>query len=233
MRNLIETIAKSLAPIHPQGYPFLAIFAFVTLILFFLWQPLGWIGLMLTIWCATFFRDPTRVTPLEPGLVVSPADGVVNFVGHVVPPPELGLGDEPRIRISVFMTVFDCHVNRAPVTGTIRRIVYAPGKFVNADLDKASLDNERNSVVIETLEGVEIAVIQIAGLIARRIVCWARERDSIGAGERFGMIRFGSRLDVLLPLGARPLVTDGQRAVAGETILADLRGGPERRHRAS
>ena len=230
--DLFYTITRNLAPIHPQGYPFVAGFLAATLVLFFIFPPLGWIGVMLTLWCASFFRDPMRVTPLEPGLAISPADGIVSYVGHRVPPAELGLGDEPMMRVSVFMSVFDCHINRAPVAGTVRRIVYTPGKFVNADLDKSSEDNERNGLIIAGADGAEIGVVQIAGLIARRIVCWVRERDAIAAGERFGMIRFGSRLDVYLPPGARPLVAEGQRATAGETVLADLRGGPERRYKA-
>jgi phosphatidylserine decarboxylase len=178
---------------------------------------------LLTAWCAYFFRDPPRVTPVRDGIVVSPADGRVSLIANAVPPRELELGERPLPRISVFMSVFDCHVNRAPVAGRIERIVYRAGKFLNADLDKASEDNERNGVVIATPNG-RIGVVQIAGLVARRILCFVREGEAIGAGDRFGMIRFGSRLDVYLPEGTRALVAEGQTAIAGETVIADLRG---------
>jgi phosphatidylserine decarboxylase len=230
--SIINSVRSQLAPIHPQGYPFIGGFALASLILFFIWTPLGWIGTLATAWCAYFFRDPVRVTPSREGLVVSPADGRVSRVVNAVPPPELGLSERPLPRISIFMSVFDCHVNRSPVTGRVEKIVYQPGKFVNADLDKASADNERNSLVISTA-GVRIAVVQIAGLVARRIVCFVREQQPLGAGERFGMIRFGSRLDVYLPEGTPPLVAIGQTSLAGETVLADLRGSdPGRAYRA-
>jgi len=222
--SIANSIRAQIPPIHPEGYPFIGGFALATIILFWIWAPLGWLGLVLTIWCALFFRDPVRVTPLREGLVVAPADGRVSMVMPVVPPPELGLGDRPLPRISIFMSVFNCHVNRAPIGGRIERIAYRPGKFVNAELDKASEDNERNSLVIATPEG-RIGVIQIAGLVARRIVSFVREGQTVNAGERFGLIRFGSRLDVFLPEGARPLVAVGQTAVAGETVLADFRAG--------
>jgi phosphatidylserine decarboxylase len=230
--SVVNSIRSQLAPIHPQGYPFVGGFALASLILFFLWTPLGWIGTLATAWCAYFFRDPVRVTPLREGLVVAPADGRVSLVVNAVPPAELRLSDRPLPRISIFMSVFDCHVNRSPVTGRVEKIVYQPGKFFNADLDKASADNERNSLVISTA-GVRIAVVQIAGLVARRIVCFVREQQPLGAGERFGMIRFGSRLDVYLPEGTPPLVAIGQTSLAGETVLADLRGSdPGRAYRA-
>src|SRR5207245_2744976 len=206
----------------PAGYPFIGIFAAVSLVLFWLWTPLGWIGTGLTVWCALFFRDPVRVTPIGAGIVVSPADGRVSMIVQAIPPAELGLGDRPLPRVSIFMSVFNCHVNRAPVAGRIDRIAYRPGAFINAELDKASEDNERNSLVISTANG-RIGVIQIAGLVARRIVSFVREGQTIGAGERFGLIRFGSRLDVYLPEGTQALVFEGQTAVAGETILADFR----------
>jgi phosphatidylserine decarboxylase len=211
-----------LMPMHREGRRFVAIFAVVTLGLFLLWEPLGWIGVGLTVWCYYFFRDPARVTPLRPGLVVSPADGVVSLLAPAVPPPELGLGDAPLTRISVFMSVFNCHVNRAPVAGTVRTVAYRPGKFLNASLDKASEDNERNGLVIDMADGRALGVVQIAGLVARRIVCFTAEGRSLATGERFGLIRFGSRLDVYLPDGVAPLVTVGQTMVAGETVLADL-----------
>ena len=226
--SMIDSVRRQIVPIHPEGYKFIAIFAVIALILGWIWSPLGWIGFILTVWCAYFFRDPPRVTPLREGLIVSPADGIVSSIGYFTPPPELGLGDKPLSRISVFMSVFDCHVNRAPVTGRITRIAYKPGLFLNADLDKASEDNERNSVVIETTTG-HFGVVQIAGLIARRIVSFSREGDSIGTGERFGLIRFGSRVDVYMPDNAVPLVGLGSRAVAGETVLADLSTTESRR----
>ena len=220
--SIANSIRAQIPPIHPQGYPFIGGFAVVSLFLFWLWSPLGWIGAVLTVWCALFFRDPVRVTPVREGIVVAPADGRISMIAQVLPPAELGLGDKPLPRISIFMSVFNCHVNRSPVTGKIERIAYRPGVFINAELDKASEDNERNSLVIASAQG-RVGVIQIAGLVARRIVCFVRERQSIGAGERFGLIRFGSRLDVYLPEGTQPLVSEGQTAIAGETILADFR----------
>jgi len=219
--SVINSIRAQLVPVNPQGYPFIGAFALVSLILFWLWPPLGWIGTVLTLWCAYFFRDPPRVTPIGEGLVVSPADGRVSLIVNAVPPAELQLGETPLPRVSIFMSVFDCHVNRAPVGGRIERIAYRPGKFLNADLDKASEDNERNGLVIAT-PSWRVGVVQIAGLIAKRIVCWTKEGQEVGAGERFGMIRFGSRLDVYLPVGSVPLVSEGQTSLAGETVLADL-----------
>jgi phosphatidylserine decarboxylase len=221
--SIVKSIRSQLAPINHEGLPFVGGFALASLVLFVLWPPLGWIGTVMTAWCAYFFRDPVRVTPVREGIVVAPADGRVSRIVNAVPPAELGLGPRPLTRISIFMSVFDCHVNRSPVSGKIERIAYRAGKFINADLDKASDDNERNALVIVTASGARIVVVQIAGLIARRIVSFVREGVAIGAGERFGMIRFGSRLDVYLPDGARPAVAEGQTAVAGETVLADLR----------
>jgi len=220
--SVADSIRGQIPPIHPEGYPFIGAFALASLILFWLWPPLGWLGTLLTFWCAYFFRDPVRVTPVAEGLVVSPADGRISLVTNAVPPPQLGLGDKPLPRVSIFMSVFDCHVNRSPVAGRIERIVYTAGKFLNADLDKASEDNERNAFLIASAAG-PIGVVQIAGLIARRIVCWAKEGQPIAAGERIGMIRFGSRVDVYLPAGAVPRVSEGQTSLAGETIIADLR----------
>ena len=211
-----------LKPMHPEGYRFVGIFAVLTLVLFALWEPLGWLGLGLTIWCYYFFRDPVRSVPLAPGLVVSPADGVVSLIETVAPPPELGMGPEQLTRVSVFMNVFNCHVNRMPVGGRLVAIAYRPGKFFNASLDKASSDNERNGLAIEMADGRKIAVVQIAGLVARRIVCFAKQGQALETGARFGLIRFGSRLDVYLPSGVAPLVGLGQTMVAGETVLADL-----------
>ncbi len=225
--SIYDSLRQQMVPITPEGYPFIGAFALVSLILFWIWSPLGWIGTVLTVWCVYFFRDPPRVTPVRDGLVIAPADGRVSMVTTAAPPQELGLGDKPLPRISIFMSVFDCHVNRSPVAGRVEKIVYQPGKFINADLDKASVDNERNSLVIST-GNTRIAVVQIAGLVARRIVCFVREQQPVGAGERFGMIRFGSRLDVYLPEGVAPLVAVGQTSLSGETILADLKGGDAR-----
>ncbi len=218
--HMLDSVKRQLTPVHPEGYKFIAIFAVVTVALAWLWQPLGWLGAILTCWCIYFFRDPVRSTPLDADLVVSPADGIVSSVGFFAPPPELGLGPEKMQRISVFMSVFDCHVNRMPVAGRIAKIAYRPGLFVNADLDKASDDNERNALAIETARG-RFGVVQIAGLVARRIVCFNKQGDTLAAGERFGLIRFGSRVDVYCPHAVRPLVAVGSKAVAGETVLAD------------
>jgi len=219
--SLIDSIKKNLAPIHPDGYPFIGGFAFAAIVLFWLAKPLGWLGVLATLWCAYFFRDPRRVVPVGEGLVVSPADGRIAQVALASPPPELEMGPEQRVRVSIFMNVFDVHVNRAPVAGEVRRIVYRAGKFINADLDKASEDNERNSLLLRTPAG-PVAVVQIAGLVARRIVCFVREGTSVAAGERIGLIRFGSRVDVYLPGNVKPLVSEGQTALAGETVIADL-----------
>src|ERR1700732_1493704 len=198
--SIVNSIRAQIPQIHSEGYPCIAGFALASLRLFWIWSPLGWIGTVLTVWCALFFRDPVRVTPVREGLVVAPADGRISKVTQVMPPAELGLGDRPLPRISIFMSVFNCHVNRSPVAGKIDRIAYRPGAFLNAELDNASEDNERNSLVISTPNG-RIGVIQIAGLVARRIVSFVREGQSIGAGERFGLIRVGSALGARLPLG--------------------------------
>ena len=212
-----------LKPMHPEGYKFVAIFALITAALFWLWEPLGWLGLGATIWCYYFFRDPKRSVPQDANLILSPADGVISLIEPAVPPAELGMGPGSLTRVSVFMNVFNCHVNRAPIAGDITAVAYRPGKFFNASLDKASSDNERNALAIRMADGRQIAVVQIAGLVARRIVCWGKPGQNILAGERFGLIRFGSRLDVYLPDGVAPLVALGQTMVAGETVLADLR----------
>lgn len=224
--NMLKIVA---VPMHKEGRKFVAIFAAITLFLALIWQPLFWLGCGATVWCYYFFRDPVRIIPQQEGLVMSPADGVISLIEEVVPPQDLGLGTVPVIRVSVFMNVFNCHVNRAPVAGRVKHIVYHHGKFLNASLDKASEHNERNSVTIEMADGVLIGVVQIAGLVARRIVCFVRETDQIEVGYRFGLIRFGSRLDVYLPAGVSPLVALGQTAVAGETILADLTNPTQKR----
>jgi phosphatidylserine decarboxylase len=219
--SILDSVRKIFVPIHKEGYPFIAIAAVSSLVLGHLWSPFGWVGLIITIWICYFFRDPPRVTPQREGLVISPADGRVSMIVQAAPPPEAEMGVEPMTRISVFMNVFDCHVNRSPMAGTVSKIAYTPGLFLNAELDKASDDNERNALVIDTAQG-RIVVVQIAGLIARRIVPFIKEGALLAAGERFGLIRFGSRLDVYLPPGIKPLVSEGQTAIAGETVLADF-----------
>lgn len=216
--SLMSSVIK---PVHREGYPFIAIFAAVTFVLFLLWAPLGWIGVVLTVWCYYFFRDPDRHTPTRDGLIISPADGIISLIEPAAPPPELNMGSQPMTRVSVFMNVFNCHVNRLPIAGTISAVSYRPGKFLSAELDKASVDNERNSVAVQMEDGRKLAVVQIAGLVARRIVCDVKQGDTLQTGERFGMIRFGSRLDVYLPDGVVPLVSLGQTMVAGETVIAD------------
>ena len=218
--NLLDTFIK---PMHREGIKFVAIFAAVTLVLFAIEEVLGWIGVGLTIWCYYFFRDPERVTPDRPDLIVSPADGIVSLIEPAVPPAELGMPDVPLTRVSVFMSVFNCHINRAPVAGKVQAVAYRPGKFFNASLDKTSADNERNSLCIRMDDGRDLAVVQIAGLVARRIVCFVKSGDGLETGERFGLIRFGSRLDVYLPEGVDPMVRIGQTMVAGETVLAELK----------
>jgi phosphatidylserine decarboxylase len=207
---------------HKEGFKFVGIFAAITLVLFLISDVLGWIGVILTIWCYYFFRDPKRSVPTRDGLIVSPADGIVSLIEKAVPPEELGVGSEPLLRVSVFMSVFNCHINRAPIGGTIKAMAYRPGKFLNASLDKASADNERNSLCIEMPDGRQIVVVQIAGLVARRILGFVEKGQSLRTGERFGLIRFGSRLDIYLPEGVNPLVALGQTMIGGETILADL-----------
>jgi phosphatidylserine decarboxylase len=218
--SIINSIRSQLVPINSEGYPFIGGFAVLSIILFWIFAPLGWIGTVLTVWCVYFFRDPPRVTPLRDGVVVSPADGRVSQISNAIPPKELGLSDRPLPRVSIFMSVFDCHVNRSPVSGRIERMVYRAGTFINADLDKASEDNERNAFLIQAGPR-RFGVVQIAGLVARRIVPFVTEGQVVGAGERIGMIRFGSRVDVYLPEGSTPLVAEGQTALAGETVLAD------------
>ena len=219
--SLIDSVRNTLVPIHKEGYPFIGAFFVGSFVLGWIAEPLFWVGIVLTLWCAYFFRDPQRATPQDDDLVISPAEGRVSAVQLMVPPAELGLGDEPRLRISVFMNVFNCHVNRAPVRGSIVSVEHKAGLFLNAELDKASTDNERNSVVIDSRHG-KVGVVQIAGLVARRIVCWVHASEPVDAGERFGLIRFGSRLDVYLPDGASPRVAVGQTAIAGETVIAEF-----------
>ncbi|MFK5998736.1 MAG: phosphatidylserine decarboxylase [Rhodobacterales bacterium] len=218
--SMLSTFVK---PMHKEGFKFVGIFTAITLILFAISNILGWIGVVLTIWCYYFFRDPKRSVPTREGLIVSPADGIVSLIEMAVPPEELGVGSTPLLRVSVFMSVFNCHINRAPIAGKIAAMAYRPGKFLNASLDKASADNERNSLAIEMADGRHLVVVQIAGLVARRILGFVEKDQELRTGERFGLIRFGSRLDVYLPKGVNPLVALGQTMIAGETVLADLK----------
>jgi phosphatidylserine decarboxylase len=214
-------LSHVLVPIHRDGWKFIAIFAVVAALLMWLWEPLGWLGVVLTLWCIYFFRDPPRVTPTRPDLVVSSADGLVVSVGPAVPPPELEMGLVPMTRIGVFLNVFDVHINRVPMSGTILKTAYHKGQFLNASFDKASDLNERNGLRIRTEAGPEIAVVQIAGLVARRILCHVAAGQAVSVGERFGLIRFGSRTDIYLPPEWGVRVVVGQRVVGGETVLAD------------
>ena len=232
--SLIDTITENLAPVHRDGYKFLIPAAVLALVLW-LYLPFSLLAYLvagLAVYIAYFFRDPPRVTPLRDGLVVSPADGRISSIEKVVPPAELGLGMEERLRVSIFLSIFDVHIQRAPVAGRIAKSIYVPGLFLNAALDKASEDNERRSIIITMPTAGEVTCIQIAGLIARRIVTFKKEGEAVGIGERYGLIRFGSRVDVLLPPGKGCLVAVGQRAVGGETVLADLKSDePEREAR--
>ena len=216
---MLNTFIK---PMHREGIKFVIIFSFTSVILFFIYNPLGWVGIGLTIWCYYFFRDPIRTTPVRDGLLVSPADGVISLIEKTMPPPELDIKKEKLTRISVFMNVFNCHVNRSPFAGEVTEINYRPGKFFNASLDKASVDNERNSLVLQIPDGRQIVVVQIAGLVARRIVSFVKLKQTLRTGQRFGLIRFGSRVDIYLPTGVQPLVCLGQTMVSGETVIADL-----------
>jgi phosphatidylserine decarboxylase len=218
-----------LVPIHQDGLPFIAVAGVASAILFWLWTPLGWLGLVVTAWCVYFFRDPERVTPVRDGLIVSAADGTVAALAKVPPPPELDMDPEPVYRISVFLNVFDVHMNRAPVDGTVAKRVYSPGKFLNAALDKASDENERMALRLDRDGAASVAVVLMAGLVARRIRCFASEGAHLQRGQRFGLIRFGSRADVYLPPEVEPLVCVGQRVVGGETVLADERAGESAR----
>ena len=216
---MLNTFIK---PMHREGIKFILIFSVISLISFFIYIPLGWVGIGLTIWCYYFFRDPKRTIPVRDGLLVSPADGVISLIEKTMPPPELDIEKEELTRISVFMNVFNCHVNRSPIAGKIMEINYRPGKFFNASLDKASVDNERNSLVLQIPDGRQIVVVQIAGLVARRIVSFVKPKQTLRIGQRFGLIRFGSRVDIYLPTRVQPLVCIGQTMVSGETVIADL-----------
>jgi phosphatidylserine decarboxylase len=219
---LAASLRMVLAPPHPAGRPFILGGIAAVLLGLVLGPWLAWLGLIFVLFCLYFFRDPERVPPGRPGAVLAPADGRVVTVGPAVPPLELGLGNAPRWRVGIFLSVLDVHVNRVPADGTVTRIAYRHGAFLNASLDKASDDNERNALAIRLPDGREMAVVQIAGLIARRIVCEVREGDAVRAGARFGIIRFGSRTDLYLPEGVRPLVAEGQTMIGGETVIAEL-----------
>jgi phosphatidylserine decarboxylase len=219
---LADNIRHALAPPHPAGRPFI-IGGLVALALgLVLGRWLSWLGLAFTLFCLFFFRDPERVPPGRAGAILAPADGRVVSIGPSAPPAELGLGSVPRWRVSIFLSVLNVHVNRVPADGTVTRVAYRHGAFVNASLDKASEGNERNAIALRLHDGREIAVVQIAGLVARRILCSVREGDAVHAGARFGMIRFGSRTDLYLPEGVRPLITEGQTMIGGETVIAEL-----------
>lgn len=212
-----------MTPIHRAGWPFIAVFAIVAALLGLLVAaPLGWLGLVATAWCVYFFRDPERVTPTRDGLIVSPADGRVILIEPASPPAELQMGDRPVTRISVFLNVFNVHVNRVPADGVTVRAEYQPGSFLNAAAEKASSENERMAIRHRLPDGREMAYVQIAGLVARRIICYLKPDQKVKAGERFGLIRFGSRTDIYLPEGVAPLVCVGQTMIGGETVLADL-----------
>jgi len=219
--------------VHPEGRKFTLIAAFICAVFALLaWETVAWPMVGVTLWVAAFFRDPVRITPTDPNLVIAPADGLITQIAEVTPPPQIagigGLGDAPVTRVSIFMSVFDVHINRTPIAGVVRQLVYIPGKFVNADLDKASEDNERQHFVVERADGVRIGFTQIAGLIARRIMPFVKVGDEVGIGQRVGLIRFGSRVDVFLPAGTVPSVLLGQRTLAGETIIARLGDTTER-----
>ncbi|MFN0046645.1 MAG: phosphatidylserine decarboxylase [Sphingorhabdus sp.] len=221
-------VAKwSFPPVHPEGRKFGLIAGGLTLFFALMaWETLAWPMAAVTVWTLAFFRDPVRATPIDDRFVVSPADGLVTLIERVMPPSELsgpdGLGDQPLTRVSIFMSVFDVHINRTPIRGTIKQVVYIAGKFLNADLDKASEENERQHFLVERSDGVRIGFTQIAGLVARRIIAFVKEGDSVANGQRVGLIRFGSRVDVYLPQGTASRVIKGQRCIAGETVIAEL-----------
>ena len=214
-------LRRFFAPLHPDGFKFVFGGALATVLLFFLWLPAGWVAAVATMWIVYFFRDPWRVTPSRAGLLVSPADGTVVSLAPASPPPELAMGDTAFVRIGIFLNVFDVHVTRAPVGGRVSAMRYTKGRFVNASLDKASEGNERLAIRITPAEGAEVAFVLVAGLVARRIVCDLYEGQAVAAGQRIGIIRFGSRVDIYCPADYVPMVAVGQRTVGGETVLAD------------
>jgi phosphatidylserine decarboxylase len=214
-------LRRFLAPLHPDGFKFVAAGVVATLLLFLLWTPAGWAAAIATLWMVYFFRDPWRVTPTRPGLLISPADGIVVSITAATPPPELAMGDLAIVRIGIFLNIFDVHVTRAPVGGRVAAMRYTKGRFVNASLDKASEHNERLAIRIAPPEGPDVAFVLVAGLVARRIVCNLYDGQQIGTGQRVGIIRFGSRVDIYCPPPYVPMVVAGQRMVGGETVLAD------------
>jgi phosphatidylserine decarboxylase len=220
--DIVESIKSVLSPPHKAGYPFILGGVVVAVLGLIVWHPLAWIGLLFTLFCLYFFRDPERVLPPVGNVFVAPADGLVVSIEAAVPPAELGLGPVPRMRVAIFLSVLDVHVNRAPITGLVSRIAYHPGKFLSAADDKASDENERNAILLRLPTGQDVVVVQIAGLIARRILCDITEGQTIVAGQRIGIIRFGSRTDLYLPEGSVPLVAVGQRMIGGETVIAKL-----------
>ncbi|MDE2318146.1 MAG: phosphatidylserine decarboxylase [Rhodospirillales bacterium] len=220
--NIADTVKSVMSPPHKAGYPFIIGGIVLAVIGLLLWYPLTWLGLFFTLFCLYFFRDPERVLPPRPDVFVAPADGLVVSIEQAIPPAELGLAPEPRTRVAIFLSVLDVHVNRAPISGTVQKIAYHPGLFLSAAEDKASDDNERNSLLLRTAGGQDVVVVQIAGLIARRILCEVTEGQMLLAGQRFGIIRFGSRTDLYLPPGCLPLVAVGQRMIGGETVIAEL-----------
>ena len=224
--NIVETIKSVMSPPHKAGYPFILGGVVAALAGLILWDPLAWLGLIFTLFCLYFFRDPERVLPPRQDVFVAPADGLVLSIERAIPPAELGLAPEPRTRVAIFLSVLDVHVNRAPIAGSVQKIAYHPGLFLSAAEDKASDDNERNSILLRTAAGQDVVVVQIAGLIARRILCEIAEGQMLLAGQRVGIIRFGSRTDLYLPEGCTPLVAAGQRMIGGETVIAELARGP-------
>ncbi|MBV8936211.1 MAG: phosphatidylserine decarboxylase [Alphaproteobacteria bacterium] len=223
-------LRRFLAPLHPDGFKFVAVAAIVTLLLFLLWRPAGWVAALVTVWMAYFFRDPWRVTPAREGLLISPADGIVVSIAPAPPPPELAMGDIAAVRIGIFLNIFDVHVTRAPIGGRVAAMRYTKGRFINASLDKASEDNERLAIRIAPEEGPGIGFVLIAGLVARRIVCDLYQGQQVASGQRVGIIRFGSRVDIYCPPPYVPMVVAGQRMIGGETVLADrLAQEPPRR----
>ncbi len=224
LKTIFELMKKNIPQIHPEGQVFVFIFAAVSLVTGIIFEPFGWLGAIATAWCVYFFRNPERITPTDEGLVISPGDGLIQKIEKASPPEELGLGDKKLTRISIFLNVFNVHVNRIPISGEVMELNYKPGKFLSANLDKASEENERQVVVIKTADDKQIICVQIAGLVARRIVCNLHDKQKVITGERYGIIRFGSRVDVYLPEGVNPLVAEGQTTIGGETIFADLKG---------
>ena len=223
-------LRRVFAPLHPDGFKFVAAGVLATVLLFLLWAPAGWVATVMTVWMGYFFRDPWRVTPTRPGLLISPADGIVVSIAAATPPPELAMGEAAVVRIGIFLNIFDVHVTRAPIGGRVASMRYTKGRFVNASLDKASEHNERLAIRIAPPEGPDVAFVLVAGLVARRIVCNLYDGQHVATGQRIGIIRFGSRVDIYCPPPYVPMVVAGQRMVGGETVLADLLAEEPPRH---